>query len=515
MNWRHRISSSSSACFTLTLTRALLMERSMRTRSLSLRATSTGEHELGAVLELNLGLVMPLHVLAREVLHAQRQVQLAPNALANVCVVAMGHPSNDAEGASGRSRARVHAREGLDDAVAKRPKRRGTRKIQPRPSPPRAATSEPSARRRRRNVHHARARARTQMHSCRVCPPTRLARGSSDRAARVMNFDPPTCSCPPRTRVARRGPPRARRRAPHVVGSRVRRRVADTAAASSSALASRPGRERVRTRRAPPRRHRRARLSLVSTARVAALHVVHPTLRERAYVRTVRGADVPDANHHTSHDASTSSDPASAPATPLLRVRVDPRARPVRVRGDRASKSPPIRRICRGRRRHECSKPHRKKRAPPASRPSFVKWTRAPRAPVPTRRFIAGLSSPGMEPSGGRPAARAASVPAGRGRAYGGGGGRRSAARAARARLLDLDACSARIRRARRDARELDAHGPPPPSIFFRPGTTRPRNRRPAREDARLHRAAYDGWRLTALRVERVVTDAMDGARRD
>ena len=45
-----------------------------------------GEHELGAVLELNLWLVMPLHVLAREVLHAQRQVQLAPNALVVRCV---------------------------------------------------------------------------------------------------------------------------------------------------------------------------------------------------------------------------------------------------------------------------------------------------------------------------------------------------------------------------------------------------------------------------------------------
>ena len=105
-----------------------------------------------------------------------------------------------------------------------------------------------------------------------------------------MNLDPPTCSWPS---ADAEGAADLRARVvvlPTSEDGAFERRVADTAAASSSALLRKPEGASACELVVPLPDGTAARaLSLVSTARVAELYVVHPTLRERAYVRTVRG----------------------------------------------------------------------------------------------------------------------------------------------------------------------------------------------------------------------------------
>ena len=219
-----------------------------------------------------------------------------------------------------------------------------------------------------------------------------------------MNFDPPTCSWPS---ADAEGAADLRARVvvlPTSEDGAFERRVADTAAASSSALLRKPEGASACELVVPLPDGTAARaLSLVSTARVAELYVVHPTLRERAYVRTVRGADVPDANHHTpspSHDASTSSDPASAPA-PLFyecvsTLGADPCASVVmKLFAPADADAIFVKGVV-------VELGAADSGAPPASRPSFVPDARAALASIAdTSRFIAGLSVPGDGAIGG------------------------------------------------------------------------------------------------------------------
>ena len=235
-----------------------------------------------------------------------------------------------------------------------------------------------------------------------------------------MNLDPPTCSWPS---ADAEGAADLRARVvvlPTSEDGAFERRVADTAAASSSALLRKPEGASACELVVPLPEGTAARaLSLVSTARVAELYVVHPTLRERAYVRTVRGADVPDANHHTpspSHDASTSSDPASAPA-PLFyecvsTLGADPCASVVmKLFAPADADAIFVKGVV-------VELGAADSGAPPAARPSFVPDARAALASIAdTSRFIAGLSVPGDGAIGGYGPSRERARPPGTGTA--------------------------------------------------------------------------------------------------
>ena len=329
-----------------------------------------------------------------------------------------------------------------------------------------------------------------------------------------MNFDPPTCSWPS---ADAEGAADLRARVvvlPTSEDGAFERRVADTAAASSSALLRKPEGASACELVVPLPEGTAARaLSLVSTARVAELYVVHPTLRERAYVRTVRGADVPDANHHTpspSHDASTSSDPASAPA-PLFyecvsTLGADPCASVVmKLFAPADADAIFVKGVVVELGAADAG-------APPASRPSFVPDARAALASIAdTSRFIAGLSvpgdgaiggygpSPGTGASPGTGTALAAALASALGGARGAGAPPSTSSRCSRAHPPRA------TRRARAETPTRKRH----PNLRFLPDAAKADS---PDDDADIASISRRVRRLeaTALRVERVVTDAME-----
>ena len=330
-----------------------------------------------------------------------------------------------------------------------------------------------------------------------------------------MNFDPPTCSWPS---ADAEGAADLRARVvvlPTSEDGAFERRVADTAAASSSALLRKPEGASACELVVPLPEGTAARaLSLVSTARVAELYVVHPTLRERAYVRTVRGADVPDANHHTpspSHDASTSSDPASAPA-PLFyecvsTLGADPCASVVmKLFAPADADAIFVKGVVVELGAADAG-------APPASRPSFVPDARAALASIAdTSRFIAGLSVPGDGAIGGYGPSPGTGASPGTGTALAAAlasalGGARGAG-APPSDLLEMLKSASAARDATRASGDAHAETAPEPSI----SSDASKADSPPGDDADIASISRRVRRLeaTALRVERVVTDAME-----
>ena len=329
-----------------------------------------------------------------------------------------------------------------------------------------------------------------------------------------MNFDPPTCSWPS---ADAEGAADLRARVvvlPTSEDGAFERRVADTAAASSSALLRKPEGASACELVVPLPEGTAARaLSLVSTARVAELYVVHPTLRERAYVRTVRGADVPDANHHTpspSHDASTSSDPASAPA-PLFyecvsTLGADPCASVVmKLFAPADADAIFVKGVVVELGAADAG-------APPASRPSFVPDARAALASIAdTSRFIAGLSVPGDGAIGGYGPSPGTGASPGTGTALAAAlaselGGARGAG-APPSDLLEMLKSASAARDATRASGDAHAETAPEPSISSDAAKADSPD-----DDADIASISRRVRRLeaTALRVERVVTDAME-----
>lgn len=327
-----------------------------------------------------------------------------------------------------------------------------------------------------------------------------------------MNFDPPTCSWPS---ADAEGAADLRARVvvlPTSEDGAFERRVADTAAASSSALLRKPEGASACELVVPLPEGTAARaLSLVSTARVAELYVVHPTLRERAYVRTVRGADVPDANHHTSspsHDASTSSDPASAPA-PLFyecvsTLGADPCASVVmKLFAPADADAIFVKGVVVELGAADAG-------APPASRPSFVPDARAALASIAdTSRFIAGLSVPGDGAIGGYGPSPGTGASPGTGTALAAElasalGGARGAG-APPSDLLEMLKSASAARDATRASGDAHAETAPEPST----PSDAAKAELPCDDIASISRRVRR-LEATALRVERVVTDAME-----
>ena len=327
-----------------------------------------------------------------------------------------------------------------------------------------------------------------------------------------MNLDPPTCSWPS---ADAEGAADLRARVvvlPTSEDGAFERRVADTAAASSSALLRKPEGASACELVVPLPEGTAARaLSLVSTARVAELYVVHPTLRERAYVRTVRGADVPDANHHTSspsHDASTSSDPASAPA-PLFyecvsTLGADPCASVVmKLFAPADADAIFVKGVVVELGAADAG-------APPASRPSFVPDARAALASIAdTSRFIAGLSVPGDGAIGGYGPSPGTGASPGTGTALAAElasalGGARGAG-APPSDLLEMLKSASAARDATRASGDAHAETAPEPST----PSDAAKAELPCDDIASISRRVRR-LEATALRVERVVTDAME-----
>lgn len=327
-----------------------------------------------------------------------------------------------------------------------------------------------------------------------------------------MNLDPPTCSWPS---ADAEGAADLRARVvvlPTSEDGAFERRVADTAAASSSALLRKPEGASACELVVPLPEGTAARaLSLVSTARVAELYVVHPTLRERAYVRTVRGADVPDANHHTSspsHDASTSSDPASAPA-PLFyecvsTLGADPCASVVmKLFAPADADAIFVKGVVVELGAADAG-------APPASRPSFVPDARAALASIAdTSRFIAGLSVPGDGAIGGYGPSPGTGASPGTGTALAAAlasalGGARGAG-APPSDLLEMLKSASAARDATRASGDAHAETAPEPST----PSDAAKAELPCDDIASISRRVRR-LEATALRVERVVTDAME-----
>ena len=327
-----------------------------------------------------------------------------------------------------------------------------------------------------------------------------------------MNLDPPTCSWPS---ADAEGAADLRARVvvlPTSEDGAFERRVADTAAASSSALLRKPEGASACELVVPLPEGTAARaLSLVSTARVAELYVVHPTLRERAYVRTVRGADVPDANHHTpspSHDASTSSDPASAPA-PLVyecvsTLGADPCASVVmKLFAPADADAIFVKGVVVELGAADAG-------APPAARPSFVPDARAALASIAdTSRFIAGLSVPGDGAIGGYGPSPGTGASPGTGTALAAAlasalGGARGAG-APPSDLLEMLKSASAARDATRASGDAHAETAPEPSI----PSDAAKAESPCDDIASISRRVRR-LEATALRVERVVTDAME-----
>lgn len=327
-----------------------------------------------------------------------------------------------------------------------------------------------------------------------------------------MNLDPPTCSWPS---ADAEGAADLRARVvvlPTSEDGAFERRVADTAAASSSALLRKPEGASACELVVPLPEGTAARaLSLVSTARVAELYVVHPTLRERAYVRTVRGADVPDANHHTSspsHDASTSSDPASAPA-PLFyecvsTLGADPCASVVmKLFAPADADAIFVKGVVVELGAADAG-------APPAARPSFVPDARAALASIAdTSRFIAGLSVPGDGAIGGYGPSPGTGASPGTGTALAAElasalGGARGAG-APPSDLLEMLKSASAARDATRASGDAHAETAPEPST----PSDAAKAELPCDDIASISRRVRR-LEATALRVERVVTDAME-----
>ena len=327
-----------------------------------------------------------------------------------------------------------------------------------------------------------------------------------------MNLDPPTCSWPS---ADAEGAADLRARVvvlPTSEDGAFERRVADTAAASSSALLRKPEGASACELVVPLPEGTAARaLSLVSTARVAELYVVHPTLRERAYVRTVRGADVPDANHHTSspsHDASTSSDPASAPA-PLFyecvsTLGADPCASVVmKLFAPADADAIFVKGVVVELGAADAG-------APPAARPSFVPDARAALASIAdTSRFIAGLSVPGDGAIGGYGPSPGTGASPGTGTALAAAlasalGGARGAG-APPSDLLEMLKSASAARDATRASGDAHAETAPEPST----PSDAAKAELPCDDIASISRRVRR-LEATALRVERVVTDAME-----